>query len=300
MADSANNDFFLGDDPAADFLAREQAILGADAALFGNPITDAPAASASAAAGAGSDFAAFSSAPVGTDASANVFGAFDAGAAAFPPPASVVLDSATANTTADIFAAAQQPLPAGADLSPANDASSFGFNAAAFPEVSAFGVPSGGVFAPVAVAVPEIEPEPLREWRERFNAAVAERDARSKGKHDLILQQAKENLERFYAEYSDKKTKSIAKNKELEKTLLAARDDTASGTVWERAVKQIESAQASNKDKKLDDKKDKKDKAAGAAGGAAAGPKAKTRDTARFKQLLFSLRNDKSAPGVAV
>jgi hypothetical protein len=29
----------FGDDPTADFLAREQAILGAEAALFGNPIT---------------------------------------------------------------------------------------------------------------------------------------------------------------------------------------------------------------------------------------------------------------------
>ncbi|KAL2915634.1 Clathrin light chain [Polyrhizophydium stewartii] len=216
--------FFVDDsDPTADFLAREQAALGADGPLFGNPITSAAAAP---------------------------------GPAADPRPHRPRgrRQVSSCQSGGSVFA---QPDPA------------------------------------ASVFVPEIDPEPIREWRERFNATVADRDARSRDKHEQILAQAKESLERFYAEYSEKKAKSISRNKELEKTLIAARDDSTSGTIWERVVKQIETTQAA-KDKK-DDKKDKKNK--GPADASAQKPKG--RDTARFKQLLLSLRSDKNAPTVA-
>ncbi|KAJ1530113.1 hypothetical protein HK405_001822, partial [Cladochytrium tenue] len=75
---------------ADDFFAREQAALGADAALFGNPI--AAAAASSTAAGFGDpddDFAAFAAAPSPAAPAAaagfDSFGAFPDIAPASPP-----------------------------------------------------------------------------------------------------------------------------------------------------------------------------------------------------------------------
>ncbi|KAH9249299.1 hypothetical protein BASA81_012972 [Batrachochytrium salamandrivorans] len=243
-------------DPTADFLAREQAILGADAAaLFGNTAVSATSPTA---------FSSFQTA------------------------------AATASTTT---VEALLPPP----TCPAEVSDTINFDESAFPEVSNIGETTGSLFSShtgtlameSSSAVSNVEPEPIREWRERFNAEVAERDARSKSKHDQILQQAKANLERLYAEYTEKKTKSIARNKELEKTLLAAREDSVSGSIWDRAVKQIDVSQAASKDKKLDDKKERKALATGTSTS-----KPKCPDTTRFKQLLISLRNDKNAPVV--
>ncbi|RKO90348.1 clathrin light chain-domain-containing protein [Blyttiomyces helicus] len=253
-APTAAADFFASsDDPTADFLAREQAVLGAEAALFGNEAA----------------LSAASSAPVG-GGDADFGAAFGgSGGPAFASPA---------------FASPAAPLP--------------------FEHTGASSV---GSFASSPVTPhkePEVEPDVIRAWREDFNATIADRDAKSKKKHAETLQSAKEALERFYAEYNDKKAKSINRNKEQEKALIASRDDTTSGNVWDRVVKQIElSSQLSSasssgvgkvnlgKTKPTDDKgKDAK----------AAKPQTKVKDTQRMKQLLLSLKKDPKAPGVEI
>ena len=86
------------------------------------------------------------------------------------------------------------------------------------------------------------------EWRARFNQAIDARDAKSKEKHGKIIQEAKEALEKFYAEYNQKKERGIARNKELEKKE-AEEDPNAS--IWEKAYKMVE-----KKDKKEKGSKD--------------------------------------------
>ncbi|EGF82379.1 hypothetical protein BATDEDRAFT_36601 [Batrachochytrium dendrobatidis JAM81] len=295
-AGSFMNDI-LGDssiDPTADFLAREQAILGADtAALFGNT---SPIATHN------SGFASTQSVVASTTSTAAVgdLGFEILSAGSVPTPAAMAPFATVSGASLPLSSTSPTPAFGVFDQQHAlgSEMDAPIFDESAFPEVSAIGVPGMSVFSTQTGAssmglpmnVPEIEPEAVREWRERFNAVVAERDAKSKDKHDQILQQAKEHLEKLYAEYSEKKAKSISRNKDLEKTLLAARDEATSGTVWDRALKQIDSAQLTSKDKKSDDKKDKKAASANAA------PKVKGPDTTRFKQLLISLRNDKKAP----
>ncbi|KAJ3217571.1 hypothetical protein HDU67_007643 [Dinochytrium kinnereticum] len=215
------------DDPAADFLAREQAILGADAALFA---TDDITSSAN-------------PAPL-------MYDAFD------------------------------------------NDIS-FGEPISA-PPVSTF-VPE-----PAELEI-EVETEAVnywamvRKWRENFAALVAERDARSQTKHQETLASAKESLERFYAEYNEKKAKAVSKNKEAEALLLNREDTSAGGNIWEKVVKQIELSSTSSinpaRDTKKTGKDDRKDDKA------AKKPATKLKDTSRLKSLLVSLKNDKNAPG---
>ncbi|KAJ3105693.1 hypothetical protein HDU97_007670 [Phlyctochytrium planicorne] len=215
----------MADDLEADFLAREQAILGADAALFN-----------------------VDSAPIAVDSNAQndlLFGDFEAPVAANDTVPSSV--AALAN-------------------------------------------------APVEI---EVESEAVKAWRESFAAIIAERDARSQKKHAEVLATAKDSLERFYAEYNDKKHKAVAKNKEAEAQLVNRDEAAGSGNIWERVVRQVElsatttSVNPARDTKKPKDSGQKDDKAAKK-------PSTKLKDTSRFKTLLLSLKNDKAAPGNAV
>ncbi|KAI9352040.1 clathrin light chain [Obelidium mucronatum] len=248
-----------------DFLARERALLGDDALLFGNPgVAAAPEA------GGGADFGAFES------------GAFESGAAFAPAP---LFDNATFaapsfDNAAPLFGAAepanvfdQQPLQ--------SQPMEFFSGAAASP---AAGVPNYAA---------EVEPDAVRAWRENFEMSIADRDAKSYAKNEETSRSAKESLDRFYAEYNDKKQKTIARNKENEKSA-AAREETTSGNIWERVVKQIDTSASGNpagaklKEKLKESGKDD--------GKASKKPAAKSKDTTRMKSLLISLKADKNAP----
>ncbi|KAJ3319799.1 hypothetical protein HDV06_005920 [Boothiomyces sp. JEL0866] len=240
-------DFTNGDsDPTADFLAREQAILGADAALFGNPLETSPAAATK---------------QWETPTDDLLFGDAPAQQTAFEPVQPV---AEIAQTPVD-FGLLQQPV----DFSTPTD-----FQQDAVQQ---------SVFQSIPEPVQEVQSQALLDWQVEFDRKVVERDEMAKDKHGRILNEAKEALDRFYAEYNEKKQKSITRNKELEKNLIAARDDNTSGTVWERVLKQVEGSQK-KQDKKDDKKKEKAVKA----------------DTSRFKQVLVSLKNDKDAPGIKV
>ncbi|KAI8615666.1 clathrin light chain [Chytriomyces sp. MP71] len=151
---------------------------------------------------------------------------------------------------------------------------------------------ASAVAAGIGEAEAEAEPEAVRAWRDNFELTIADRDARSAAKNEETVRAARESLDRFYAEYNDKKNKTIARNKENEKTALALQESN-SGGIWEQVVKQIDTSakDAKLKEKLKSDGKDEGKKKIAAA----AGPKAK--DTSRMKSLLISLKADKAAPG---
>ncbi len=75
-----------------------------------------------------------------------------------------------------------------------------------------------------------------RAWRDDFKALIADRDAVSKTKHAALVKAAKDSLERFYAEYNEKKGRLMARNKESER-VLKEKDGEGPGaastaTVW--------------------------------------------------------------------
>ncbi|KAJ3188183.1 hypothetical protein HDU85_005333 [Gaertneriomyces sp. JEL0708] len=235
---AAGNASFLDDtsaDPAADFLAREQAVLGADAAFFGNDLV--------------------SSVPVDETAS---------------QPAHPISAHHTGTSSNASVPGVHQP--------PFTSEPSF---TGSIPE-------------------PEQEPEVLKQWRADFQSRIAERDDRAAQKHQEIITSAKESIERFYADYNSKKTKSIQRNKDQEKRIIEERDDLTSGTVWDRALRLIEQAAKETSSvtkttkavvdlKPTERSKDKDTKNV---------KPIKVRDTSRMKQVLISLRKDARAPGV--
>lgn len=76
----------------------------------------------------------------------------------------------------------------------------------------------------------EDEPEAIKEWRVKFQARIAEIDAKTASKKDETLKKAKEDLERFYAEYEEKKKKSISRNRDQER--LGKEDAGRTGNTW--------------------------------------------------------------------
>ncbi|KAJ3220976.1 hypothetical protein HK099_003845 [Clydaea vesicula] len=131
-------------------------------------------------------------------------------------------------------------------------------------------------------------------WRIEFEETIQARDSKSKARRDNTLKEAKESLERFYAEYNDKKEKNLARNKSLEKNA-----EPESTNVWERIVQNIDvktsTAALSSRDQKLKDKLQGKEKKTDEKKKA---PATKGKDRERMKQLLISLKKDPKAPGV--
>ncbi|KAJ3100755.1 Intraflagellar transport protein 56 [Physocladia obscura] len=261
-------------DLEADFLARERELLGDDALQFGNPLVGASAdagAGGSASNGNGTGFGGFGGYDTsfangngtnGTTTAGDGFGEFgDYGTPGVSKTSGFDYDfDAGLNSSAAVMAALPQFV---------NNSPDF--------------------------ALPPQEPEAVRLWRENFELSIADRDARSVAKNGETVNAAKDSLDRFYAEYNDKKNKTIARNKEFEKDA-ADHDETLNGTIWERVVKQIDTSAATSsannaklKDKlKLADGKEDKSKKVTA-------PKSK--DTGRMKSLLINLKSDKNAPG---
>jgi hypothetical protein len=125
----------------------------------------------------------------------------------------------------------------------------------------------------------------LVDWQTAFAATIADRDALAASKHDRILKEATSALEKFYAEYTVKKAKGISKSKEAEDVLKNSLQ--VGGNLWESVLKQIEVAPKAKLDAKEKAKAEK-------------GKAPVKSETARFKQVLQSLKNDPNAPGLAV
>ncbi|CZS93286.1 probable CLC1 Clathrin light chain [Rhynchosporium agropyri] len=120
----------------------------------------------------------------------------------------------------------------------------------------------------------EEEPEVIKQWRERRDLALQEREARSAERKEETVKAAQQNIDDFYENYNSKKEKSIAATRREAEQFLESREDTsAGGTSWERIAKLVD----------LSGK--------GAKGGASGSEKAK------FRELLMSLKKDEKAPG---
>jgi uncharacterized caspase-like protein len=200
------------DEATKEFLKREQEILGADAALFGNPMGDAPAET---------------SAP-------------------FPEFESGTFDQAEHNVL---------------------DQNMFEPLAPSMFEAKNF-----------EASKPVVESEALKAWSLEFEKEILERDQKQAEKHIRIHNEAKEQLDKFYAEYSQKKFKQ-QEGKRGEKS--------EEGNVWERVYKQVQVKKEKLVKKEKGEKIIKDEK------------KGNT-DLTRFKNLLTSLKNDRKAPGLAV
>lgn len=51
------------------------------------------------------------------------------------------------------------------------------------------------------------------QWREKQNEIIAERDTEEAKRKEDIINQAREDIDKFYEEYNDKKQKSIEENR---------------------------------------------------------------------------------------
>ncbi|KUJ19490.1 uncharacterized protein LY89DRAFT_683312 [Mollisia scopiformis] len=123
-------------------------------------------------------------------------------------------------------------------------------------------------------AVDEEEPEVIKQWRERRDLALQEREAHSAERKAETVKAAQQNIDDFYENYNSKKEKTIAATRRDAEEFLESREDTsAGGTSWERIAKLVDLSGKGTK-------------------GGASGT-----DKAKFRELLMSLRKDEKAPG---
>ncbi|KAI1319681.1 hypothetical protein EDD11_003375 [Mortierella claussenii] len=268
---SKKTDFTASDDPTADFLAREQAILGGDADFL----------------------AGLSSGSAVTSPSNNIGGDFESSFPSFAdheasltsPPvssksnnhdATVPSVSVAADNEDDEFGAFHTDFPAieTSDAVPVSQAFAASIPIQATGVSTGFGSPSPSIGRTPQFKTQEV-PEVVREHREKQAAIIGEKDERSEVKRQETIGAAHEAIDRFYEDYNQKKAKSIAENRDKETAFLAKRDDVSSGTQWERINRHLDSSPAA----------------------VAAALKAGRRDTSRMRELLRDLEKDPNAPG---
>ncbi|KAI9008567.1 clathrin light chain-domain-containing protein [Hyaloraphidium curvatum] len=252
-----------GSDPTADFLAREKALLGDDAALFD---TDAPPSGGAVDDDFG-DFGGAGGAEVTVAAAEAAFPAeysFEAAPTTHvertpsPLPASPVVGLGSPPSQVRSFSPAsparQQPLP------PASP------------------VPTQGTGASQKNYS---ESEFIAQWREKQQAALEERDRKSAEKHKEILEKAKKDLEAFYRDYNEKKDRMKQQAAKDQGPIAEAQQAAgAGGNVWERILALSETSSA-----------------APATPTSTSAPRVRgSKDTSRMRQILTQLRNDPNAP----
>ncbi|KFY80723.1 hypothetical protein V501_08281 [Pseudogymnoascus sp. VKM F-4519 (FW-2642)] len=150
-----------------------------------------------------------------------------------------------------------------------------------YTDKSQFG-PTGGAITssnyPSSYTPPSNEPEPevVREWRERRDLALQDREEKSEQKKAETIKDAQQNIDDFYDNYNQKKEKTVAQTRREAEEFLANREDTsAGGTSWERIAKLVDLSGKGTK------------------GGASGTGKEK------FRELLLNLKKDEKAPGAS-
>ncbi|CAG8665576.1 12708_t:CDS:2 [Funneliformis mosseae] len=201
----------LESDPTADFLAREQAVLGEDAALFSNTTNHTIISTTNNELEGFPDITSTSTSnalnpPVSNSSNVNSVSDYDAFHSEFPP---VEIESSTQvlynNSNGDI------PLSLSSDN------------------------------------IEEEEPEIIRQWREQQREIIAQRDETSEAKKRETLSIARDAIDKFYEEYNEKKGRTHEQNKQDEEEFLRERDDLTSGTSWQRICKQVDLSTAQSK-----------------------------------------------------
>ncbi|KAJ2505101.1 Clathrin light chain [Coemansia sp. RSA 2052] len=130
-----------------------------------------------------------------------------------------------------------------------------------------------------------------QEWQGKQREIVSDRDRVASAKHETMVQEAQQAVDRFYEEYNEKKDRAIEQNRANQEIELQA---ASKGGLWERVVKQIDLATKASQDQK-----------SAAASTTARSPPAQqqqpqqqgTRDTSRMRELLQDLKRDPEAPG---
>lgn len=223
---------------AEDFIAREAELLGDDASQF----QTAPIESEYEAKDVDILDEAITS-PVAVDSDA----AFEK---SFPP-----LDNTADFTTSAMFTTSSEPY---------------------MPTSATVNTITPGTESSTAISNDEIEPEPIRKWRERTAQAIAERDEESARKKEEAKEAAIKELDSFYEEYNERKQQGIAQTRSDEQQFLEEIESNlvaTGGTTWGRIAK-------------LTAQSDKKHGTAPT--------------KARFSQVLGSLKDDARAPGIAL
>ncbi|EFP78555.1 hypothetical protein PGT21_023910 [Puccinia graminis f. sp. tritici] len=204
-------------DPQADFLARERALLGDE---FGAPPenyqeTIQVKQDDDDQFGLGD----FSSAPIDHHPQP-----------AAPPPVSTT-------GAPDELASFQDQYP---DISHDIPDQTNGFDA---PAPSLYANQSSAYATPAVYAQTQTEEESpfIKEWRTNQAEEIRVRDERSAAKREETIVAAEKAIDEFYHGYNTEKQKNIAKNKEEEAKFIQSRSDKlAQGTTWERIAELIE------------------------------------------------------------
>ncbi|KAJ2695433.1 Clathrin light chain [Coemansia sp. IMI 209128] len=144
--------------------------------------------------------------------------------------------------------------------------------------------------SPVSVTrtSPGLPSEFEQEWQGKQREIVDDRDRAASTKHETMVQEAQQAIDRFYEEYNEKKDRAIEANRANQEIELQA---ASKGGLWERVAKQIDLATKASQDQKA------------TTGTAARSPTQQqqqqgTRDTSRMRELLQDLKRDPEAPGV--
>ncbi|GAA5826178.1 hypothetical protein JCM11251_007195 [Rhodosporidiobolus azoricus] len=265
MDDLFGNDAPAQNDPAADFLRREQEALGGDAASF------APSSDPTLDKDFESSAAAFPDLDDGDDALLGGAPAA-AGASSVPTQVSVTGDNEFAAFEQEypsIEVPDEQPQTNGSGFAPTP--SPIGLNAPAFSQAP----PS---FSSTPAPQEEGESEFIKSWREKQAQEIAAREEEATRKKEETIAKARNAIDNFYKDYNERKEKDIAQNKEDEEKFKSQLSDSlAQGTTWERICTLVD----------LQDSRSKTT------------TKSK-QDLTRFKEVLLSLKREgENAPGAA-
>ena len=199
-------------DPTADFLAREQAMLGDDAQMFSTGNIDVPIPMPQ---------------PVGDSSLAPTgdadFGNFETVTPAQPTPASnQIMDMMSPVQSAPL--AAQTPMSAFPQTplnvpqtpqTPQTPINAFSqvMNQGSLPAIEGNTSNDNGLVEKI-ITEADVQNSPfVKEANEKRQKIIEERDARNVTKHNDILATAKSDIEKFYADYNQKKNKASENNR---------------------------------------------------------------------------------------
>ncbi|KAJ2744495.1 Clathrin light chain [Coemansia sp. BCRC 34301] len=121
-----------------------------------------------------------------------------------------------------------------------------------------------------------------QEWHAKQREIVDDRDRAASAKHETMVQEAQQSVDRFYEEYNEKKDRAIEVNRANQEIELQS---ASKGGLWERVVKQIDLATKASQDQKAASLTTQQPLQLG------------TRDTSRMRDLLQDLKRDPEAPG---
>ncbi|KAL7422058.1 Clathrin light chain [Cryptotrichosporon argae] len=277
----------MSDDPTADFLAREKAILGDDADLFASGAT--PSVPSIPANTSFPDLTAAASPPPPSGPSGiDAFPDLDA-----PAGSSAVRVTGLVGEDEEIgkFESAFPDLSGEVDAAPApkpvfNALQPQPYGASPYPAPAAAPQPRA---APSILPAPafnnilpeDAETEPIRAWREKQAEEIKRRDEADRARRDEMKNQAEKAIDGFYEKYNEEKEKSIRENKENEAAFLEKLGEgIAKGTAWERITELLGLENSQSKTIRPS-----------VPGGS---------DLARMKEILLALRREgDKAPGAA-